>query len=101
MGAAYFIVLDRENHGFDTMVNGKDLAREAKRLDKIAKALGLPSLDEYVSYSPEEARAMMENLGVEPSEAAGMELPEAKWYDPQEGLDWVGKVSAHIRAHSS
>lgn len=51
MSAAFFIVLDREDPGFDTMVNGKFLAQDAKRLEKIAKLLGLRSLEEYVSYA--------------------------------------------------
>jgi hypothetical protein len=101
MSAAFFIVLDRKDLGFDTMVNGKFLSQGAKRLEKIAKSLGICPLEEYVSYSPEEARAMMEDMGTDPDDVAGMELPEQKWYDPQEGLDWVGRVSAHVRANPS
>jgi hypothetical protein len=101
MSAAFFIVLDRNDPGFDVMVNGKFLARDAGRLEKIARALGLRSLEEYVSYSPEEAREMMAGLGTDPDEIAGMELPEPKWYDSREGLDWVSKVGAHVRANPS
>jgi hypothetical protein len=68
MGAAYFIVLDQKDPGFDTMVNGKSLSKEAKRLERIAKSLGVRALDDYVSYSPEEARAIMEDLGSDPAE---------------------------------
>jgi hypothetical protein len=101
MSAAFFIVLDREDPGFDTMVNGKFLSQDAKRLEKIAKSLGMRPLEAYVSYSPEEARAMMEDMGTDPNEIEGMELPEQKWYDPQDGLDWVSEVSAHVRANPS
>ncbi len=101
MSAAFFIVLDQEAPGFDTVVNGKFLSQDAKRLEKIAKSLAICSLEEYVSYSPEQARAMMEDIGTDPDEIEGIKWPEQKWYDPQEGLDWVSKVSAHLRANPS
>jgi hypothetical protein len=101
MSVVYFIVLDNPDPGFDTIVNGKFLAKESKRLDKVDKALGLPTLDEFVSYSPDEARAMMEDLGSDPAEVARMELPEQKWYEAQEGLDLVAKLTAHLRANPS
>src|SRR5258708_2687796 len=98
MSAAYFIVLDREDPGFDTMVNGKFLSRDDKRLEKVATSLGIRPLGEFVSYSPEEARAMMEDMGTDPDEIEGMELPEQRSYDPQEGPDRVRQVSAHLQA---
>src|SRR5262245_10886538 len=99
--AAYFIVLDQKDPGFDTMLNGKYLSKEAKRLEKIAKSLGVRALDDYVSYSPEEARAIMEDMGTDPAVKAKMELPEQKWYDPEEGLDLVRKLSAHVKTNPS
>ena len=101
MSAAFFIVLDREDPGFDTMVNGKFLSQDAGRLRKIARSLKIPAIEDFVSYSPEEARAMMEDLGSDPSEIEGAELPEDKWYAAQEGLDWVSKMREHIRATPS
>jgi hypothetical protein len=98
MSTAFFIVLDRPEPGFDTAVNGKFLAREAKRLEKVAKALGIRPLEDYVSYSPDEARAMMEDLGMDPAEAAGAKLPEQQWFDAQEGLDLVAKLTEYLRA---
>lgn len=101
MSAALFIVLDRESPGFDAMVNGKFLARDAERLEEVARSLGLAPLDAYVSYSPEDARAMMEEMGADPDEVAEMELPEQTWSDPQEGLDWLQKVGGHLRENPS
>jgi hypothetical protein len=99
MSAAFFIVLDKENPGFNTMVNGKFLAQDSKGLEKIAKALGIRELEDYVSYSPDEARAMMEDLGSDPEEIERTELPEQQWFDAQEGLDLVAKLTGHIRAN--
>jgi hypothetical protein len=101
MSAAYFIVLDNSDPGFDTMVNGKFLSRNAKQLEKIAQSLAIRTLDDFISYSPDEARAMMENLGSDPAEIAKMELPEQKWFDPQEGLELVGKMAAHVQKNPS
>ncbi len=101
MSAAFFIVLDREDPGFDTFVNGKFLSQDSKKLDMVARSLGLRPLGEYISYSPEEAREMMEELGTDPDEIEGMEVPEKTWYDPQEGLDWIQKVCAHLEVNPS
>jgi hypothetical protein len=101
MSTAYFIVLDNSDHGFDTTVNGKFLSKNAKQLEKIAKSLGIRMLDDFISYSPDEARAMMEDLGSDPAEIAKMELPEQKWFDPQEGLELVGKLAAHVQENPS
>jgi hypothetical protein len=97
MSAAYFIVLDNDDPGFDTAVNGKFLSQDATKIAKIAKLVGVPTLDDFVSYSPEEAQEMMEDFGTDPEEVEGIELPEQKWFTPQQGLDFVAKVTAHIK----
>ena len=96
MSTAYFIVLDKADPGFDPAVNGKSLAQDAKRIARIAKTLGIRELDEYVSYSPEEARAMMEDLGGNPDD---VDFPEVKWFSAKEGLAWVAKLSAHVKSN--
>ena len=63
MSAALVIILDNDNPGFDTMVHGKFLSQDSENLERIASSLGIRPLEDYVSYSPEEARAMMEDLG--------------------------------------
>ena len=41
MSAAYFIVLDIAELGFDPFINGKALSRVSQSLSKVAKALGI------------------------------------------------------------
>ena len=54
MSAAFFIVLDQEDPGFDTMVNGKFLSQDAKRARRRSPSRSASApLEEYVSYSPE------------------------------------------------
>ncbi len=62
MGTAYFIVLNCDDPGFDTTVDGKALSRRSARIDSIATKLGFKPLDAYCSQSPEDARAMMAGL---------------------------------------
>ncbi|MEW6348428.1 MAG: hypothetical protein AB1646_05165 [Thermodesulfobacteriota bacterium] len=89
MSVAYYIVLNNENPGFDTFVNGKALAKEASRLDPICDRLGLPRLDSFVAMSGDDAADLLgEDLG----------LPES-WFSAEEGLKLVESLSGHIRNH--
>ena len=99
MSAAFFIVLDNNEPGFDTMVNGKSLSRDAEKLDEIAQTLGIRSLEEYVSYLPEDARAMMEDFGTAPEEIEAASLPAQQWYNAEDGLEMVTRLADYIRAH--
>jgi hypothetical protein len=96
MSAAFFIVLEKKDVPFDTSVNGKFLSNESAQLETIARTLGISPLEEYISYSPEEARAMMEEFGADDD---GGELPEQKWFDPQEGLDCAGKLFEYVQTN--
>lgn len=96
---AFFIVVDKKDSGFDTMVNGKFLSKEAESLRKISKALGIKELEDFVSYSPDEARELMEDIGLEEEDIKGVSVPNLKWHEPQEGLDWVKAVAKHIKAN--
>jgi hypothetical protein len=98
MSTAFFIVLDNEDPGFDTMVNGKFLSQNSEQLGKIAASLGIRKLEDYVSYAADEARELMEDVGLNPEQIEATELPEQQWFAAQEGLDVVAKLSDHIRA---
>ena len=97
MGAAYFIVLDNTEPGFDPFVNGKAVSREAARLSDVAKSLGLKSPDEYFSMSADEAGSMAAEFDV----ADDVALPAEQWFPPEEGLTWVAQLRGHLRANPS
>jgi hypothetical protein len=99
MSAALFIVLDDENPGFSTFVNGKAIAREVEGLNEVAVFLGLPQLWHFFSYEPEEALAVMEMCDADPAEVG--ELPPAEWFRPEEGLYWVEAMRQHLTANES
>jgi hypothetical protein len=91
MGVALYIVLDKEDPGFDAFVNGKAIANEGKRLDVISKKLGIPKFDDFVSMSSEDLDGILGEVDI-PNQ-------EVKWFSPEEGLAFVEALSAHIRAN--
>jgi hypothetical protein len=105
MGAAYDIVVNSDDPGFDTSIDGKALSRNSAKIDVIATSLGFKSLNEYFSTSPEDARLEMAGmLGIEDendlppeNEAAIKKMPPEEWYDAGHGADYAGKIAEHIR----
>jgi hypothetical protein len=96
MSAAFYIVLDRETPGFNTTVNGKFLAKDADRIDRVSKAIGIPSLSDFICFSPGSAESIVENSGKSPNEMETAELPQQRWFDAQAGLDFIEKIAAFI-----
>jgi len=107
MGAAYYIVVNSDEPGFHTGIDGKALARNSSEIDVVAKSLGLKLLDDYFSFSPENARLEMAGmLGIEDEndlppehESAIEKMPPEEWFDAMQGADFANKISEHIRAN--
>jgi hypothetical protein len=95
LGAAYFIVLDNANPGFDTFVNGKAIVRDAQRLSKLAKSLGLRAPEEYFAMSAEDAEAIADDFDLD----AEVSAPPEQWFDPEEGLAWVANLRGAIESN--
>jgi hypothetical protein len=94
MGAAYYIVLDNPDPGFDPFVNGKAVAHEAERISIVASSLGLKTPDDYVSMSVDEAAAMAEDFDL----GDDVQAPAEQWFNADDGLDWVARLRAHIQS---
>ena len=92
MGAAFFIVLERDIEGVDPFVNGKAIARESDQLDVIASGLGLRAACDFVSQDPADLLEMAEEMGVE----LPHDPPPEVWYSADEGLDWVSRMTEHL-----
>jgi len=87
MGAALFIVLQREAKGVDaSSVGGNFLSRNLEVLDALANKLKVQALGDFISINPEEASEFLEGEGVN---ADGLSLPSEKWFEPGEGLRTV------------
>ncbi|WP_165226931.1 hypothetical protein [Aquisphaera insulae] len=97
MSTALFIIAERDVPGLNPYVNGKPLAHEPN-LDRVAKAAGVRPLMEFFSVDPEEAAAMMEDLGQDPP-AEG--FPAEAWFEAAEGLATVRGLSRQVGADPS
>jgi hypothetical protein len=99
MGAAYYIVLEREIDGLDTMMDGKKLSRSIESLDAVAERLGVRQLSEFVSIPPEEVAEYLEDT-------EGLDLPPLKQFSAKDGLATVRALLAEpmltfFRLHTS
>jgi hypothetical protein len=83
MGAAYYIVLEKEIDGVDTMMDGKSLSRHIESLDAVARELLVRPLSEFISM---DADAVADVLG---DDAEGIEVPPLQQFQAQDGLATV------------
>ncbi len=97
MGAAYFIVLERDIAGLDISMDGKSLARNIEALDAAAKQLAVRPLSEFFSIAPEDAAGFLEGEGEDSSE---LDLPPLQHFSAEEGLATVRALLAHPAAQT-
>ena len=90
MGAALYIVLERQIPGIDTMIDGKMLSSAEKQLAEAAKRLGVCPLMEFFSISPDEAAGFLEGEGIKP------EIPAEQWFPAEEGLKTVEALLSDV-----
>jgi len=80
MGAAFYIALEKEIDGLDTMMDGKMLSRHIESLDSVAQKLGVRPLTEFISM---DADALASIVG---DDADGIEIPPLQHFSAQDGL---------------
>lgn len=97
MGAAYFIVLEREIDGVDTGMDGKSLARHMESLDDAARQLGVRPLSEFFSSDPAQLAEFMEGEG---ADAGGFEFPVIQQFSAQNGLATLRALAADAAARA-
>ncbi len=93
MSSAVFVVLNKEEPGFDSQVNGKTVARHYESLENLAKKLGVAALSDFESMDPAEAMDFMEDEGVDTS---GMDVPAEQWFKPADGLKAIRALIEHL-----
>lgn len=81
MSTAYFIVLNTDDPGFDSFVDGKMLTSNLDTLNENIEELGLKAFEEYASQDL--------------SEYGGPDM-EPQWFKAAEGTIWVSKVMRHL-----
>ena len=87
MAASLFIVVEGEDPGFDTFVNGHALARNEDALERMAARLHVHPLLEFFS-ADENSMALLLEQGVADSEWERPQL-EPQWFSAFDGLTTV------------
>ncbi len=95
MGAAFYIVPERDVVGFDIFVSGKALAG-CEQLDQFAELAGVQPLMEFFSQDPVELAEFLESEGVDPDPDA---LTEERWFPAADGLRSVRGILAFLAAN--
>jgi hypothetical protein len=90
MGAALYIALENSIPNLDPMIDGKMLSKAEKQLSEAAGRLNVRPLMDFFSTSTDEAADL---LG---EDAAGMDIPAAQWFSPEEGLKTVDALVAEV-----
>lgn len=91
-----YIVVEGEDPGFDTFVNGRALARNEDSVEKLALRLGARPLIEFFSADENSMSLLIE-------EGAGnrelmQRLPPPQWYSADEGLATVEVLIAALES---
>lgn len=94
MAASMYIVVEGEDPGFDTFVNGRALARNEDALEKLALRLAVRPLIEFFSADENSMSLLIE-------EGAGNRdllhrLPPPQWYTASDGLATVEALIAAL-----
>ncbi len=95
MGAALYIVPERDVEGFDTFVSGKALA-SCEQLDQYAELAGVRPLMQFFSQDPVELAEFLESEGIDPDPDA---LTEERWFPAADGLRSVRGILAFLAAN--
>lgn len=82
-----YIVVEGEDPGFDTFVNGRSLARHEDALEKLALRQSVRPLIEFFS-ADENSMALLIEEGAGDQELL-RRLPPPQWYSPSDGLKTV------------
>jgi hypothetical protein len=87
MAASLYIVVEGEDPGFDTFVNGRSLARNEEVLARLAATLRVTPLLDFFSADQNSMALLLEQGTGKPEWAQN--LPQPQWYMPTDGLATV------------
>jgi hypothetical protein len=87
MAASMYIVVEGEDPGYNTYVNGRMLARYDTAVESLAKQLGVRPLLEFFSADQVSMSLLIEEGGGNPDLIP--RLPPTQWYAAAAGLETV------------
>ena len=96
MGAAAYIVLEKQLPGLLNMPDGKALSRADHVLTPLARQIGVKPLMDFFSMAREDYVANAEQFNI-PLDPEGP--PEEQWFPAAEGLLTVRSLIRHVEAH--
>ncbi len=97
MPASLYIVIEGEDPGFDTFVNGQALARNEDALERLAEQLHSAYLLNFFSADAD-SMALLEQEGYKlptPAEA----LPPTQWFSAEDGVVAVATLHEYLDSH--
>jgi hypothetical protein len=92
MGAALYIVPERQIENFDIFVNGKALSHY-EGMDDLAERAGVRPLMDFFSQNPEDLAEILEDDDLEEPESG---LPAEQWFSADDGLATVRGLLSHL-----
>lgn len=99
MSACFYIVVEGEDPGYDIFVNGHALARYEVQLERLARELNVRPLLDFFSADRNSMATLQEQGAGDP--AWYQALPEPQWFAPDDGLQTVKALLAHVEADLS
>ena len=82
-----YIVVEGEDPGFDTFVNGQALARNEDALERLAEKLSVRPLLEFFSADQNSMAVLLDQGAGNPEWTR--HLPQPQWFAPDDGLRTV------------
>jgi hypothetical protein len=94
MAASMYIVVEGDDPGFDTFVNGRALARNEDALERLAIRLGVRPLIDFFSADENSMSLLIEEGAGNPDLLN--KLPPPQWFQGSEGLASVSSMLAAL-----
>jgi hypothetical protein len=95
MSVAYYIVVESENPGFDTAVNGKSLPHAEEELDAMAKVREVKPLTSFFSGDDDSRAFLEEEAGLDASQIEA--AVKTEWFTANDGLTTVAALLSEVR----
>ena len=97
MSASLYIVVEGEDPGFDTFVNGHALARHEDALEVLASKLKVPPLLEFFSADRNSMALLLDQGAGSPEWTEN--LPQPQWFSAGDGLKTVKALLEFLQIH--
>jgi hypothetical protein len=94
MAASLYIVVEGEDPGFDTFVNGHSLARNEDALERLAGRLNVKPLLEFFSADENSMALLLEQGAGNPAWVGN--LPQPQWNSANDGLVTIQALTAFL-----